>query len=98
VTSSSTGWTATLTIRRPDAASADRIGRALAPEAAREVPRSRARMSHPEPRTLRLEVEADDTGALRAAINAYLGWIRLALEAEGVARDAVGASSLQGRS
>jgi tRNA threonylcarbamoyladenosine modification (KEOPS) complex Pcc1 subunit len=84
-------WTAIITVHRPDGPSAQRIERALAPEAAREVPRSRARMRRPSEREIVLEVEADDTGALRAAINAYLGWVRLALEAEDVARESAGA-------
>jgi tRNA threonylcarbamoyladenosine modification (KEOPS) complex Pcc1 subunit len=38
-------------------------------------------------------VEANDTGALRAAVNAYLGWVRLALDAEEVARESTGAAA-----
>ena len=87
MTPSASGWNATITVRRPDPRSAERIERALAPEAAREVPRSRARMIRASERVVVLEVEADDTGALRAALNAYLGWIRLALEAEDVAQE-----------
>jgi tRNA threonylcarbamoyladenosine modification (KEOPS) complex Pcc1 subunit len=85
VTAGPPAWTARVTIARPDAASAERIARALAPEASREVPRSRATLSRPSARAIRLDVEANDTGALRAAINAYLGWVRLALAAEEVA-------------
>jgi len=80
-------WTATIVVRRPDRGSAERIERALAPEAAREVPRSHARLRRPSEREIVLDVEANDTGALRAAINAYLGWVRLALEAEAVAEE-----------
>lgn len=77
-------------IHRASARSGDLLERALGPEATREVPRSRATLARPDPRTIALEVFADDTGALRAALNAYLGWIRLALEAEGVAGRASG--------
>ena len=80
------GWTATIRIRRPDPTSAERLERSLAPEAGREVPRSRARLRRWSDREIVLEVETEDAGALRAAINAYLGWIRLAIESESVAR------------
>ncbi len=81
-------WKAELWVRRPDPASANRLERALRPEASREVPRSSATIDRPDPRSVRLEVVAADTGALRAAVNAYLGWVRLALEAERVAGSA----------
>ncbi|HEV2231627.1 MAG TPA: hypothetical protein VGS18_05530 [Thermoplasmata archaeon] len=35
-----------------------------------------------------MTIRAQDTGALRASLNAHLGWIRLALEAERVADSA----------
>ena len=82
-----TAWSATITVRRPDARSAGRIERALGPEVAREVPRSHARMRRASETEVALEIEAGDTGALRAAINAYLGWVRLALDAETVAEE-----------
>ena len=87
MTAGTGGWTARITVRRPDAGSAERIERALAPEASREVPRSHARMSRPSEREIALDVDADDTGALRAALNAYLGWVRLAFEAEEIAQE-----------
>ena len=78
-------WTASIRVHRPTPASAGHLERALRPEASREVPRSRARLTRPDDLTVHLEVEAEDCGALRAAINAYLGWVRLALDAERVA-------------
>ncbi len=81
-------WRAELTFTRPDRASADRLERVLAPEAAYEIPRARARLSRPGPTTVRLEVETIETGSMRAAMNAYLGWVRLAMEAERVAERA----------
>jgi tRNA threonylcarbamoyladenosine modification (KEOPS) complex Pcc1 subunit len=93
VSPSETAWIATITVRRPDPVSAKRIERALAPEAAREVPRSHARLRRPSEREIVLDVEANDTGALRAAVNAYLGWVRLALDAEEVARESTGAAA-----
>jgi tRNA threonylcarbamoyladenosine modification (KEOPS) complex Pcc1 subunit len=85
VTTEPSPWTAQIRVHRPDRESATHLERTLLPEAAREVPRSRATLSRPDDRTVLLEVEAQDTGALRAALNAYLGWVRLALETEGVA-------------
>jgi tRNA threonylcarbamoyladenosine modification (KEOPS) complex Pcc1 subunit len=82
-------WAATIRVRRPDRSAADHLARALLPEASREVPRSRAALSRPDDDLVTLEVTADDTGALRAAMNAYLGWVRLALDAEVVAERAV---------
>jgi tRNA threonylcarbamoyladenosine modification (KEOPS) complex Pcc1 subunit len=91
VTDPEAPWNAELWIRRPDPASASRLERALRPEASREVPRSSATIDRPDPRSVRLEVVAADTGALRAAVNAYLGWVRLALEAERIAARSPGA-------
>jgi tRNA threonylcarbamoyladenosine modification (KEOPS) complex Pcc1 subunit len=88
--SSAGGWSGSIELRRPDAASAERLLRALSPEAAREVPRARARLTRPEPGTVRLEVTAQDTGALRAAVNTYLGWLALTERTEQVARRARG--------
>lgn len=71
-------WTATLQVRRPDAAGADRLYRALSPEAEREVPRARSRLRRGPGPVVALEIGTQDTGALRAALNTYLGWIDLA--------------------
>jgi tRNA threonylcarbamoyladenosine modification (KEOPS) complex Pcc1 subunit len=79
-------WAGALTIRRPEAGAARRLAAVLGPEAAREVPRSTATLEQSDPVTLTLTLSADDTGALRAALNAYLGWIQLALGAEAIAR------------
>ena len=51
---------------------------ALVPEAAREVPRSRASVRRAGS-VVELRVDASDAGAMRAALNTYLGWIALAL-------------------
>jgi KEOPS complex subunit Pcc1 len=52
---------------------------ALAPEVKRQVGiRSKATLKAEE-QTLVLEIEADDTVALRAALNTYLRWINSAL-------------------
>ena len=81
----SDGWSASVRIERADPAELDRLARALAPEATREVPRASARVLRPAPRLLELAIEARDTGALRAALNTYLGWIALAAATESVA-------------
>ena len=75
-------WSASIVVRRPDPESIDRLARALGPEAAREVPRARAAIARPDGRTLELRIEARDTGALRAALNTYLGWVALATATE----------------
>ncbi len=87
-------WSARLTVLRPDSASADRLHRALAPEAAREVPRARALLGRPRPNVVELTIEARDTGALRAALNTYLGWVELALATERVAATPPGSEAL----
>ncbi len=81
----SEGWTARVRAHRPDAAAAERLSQVLGPEVEREIPRCRAVLNRPDPRTVEIEVTAAESGAIRAAMNAYLGWIRLALDAEGVA-------------
>ena len=79
-------WKAQIAIERPDRDSAARLERALLPESAREVPRSRASVGHPCETLVTIDVDADDAGALRAALNTYLGWVGLALGSESVAR------------
>jgi tRNA threonylcarbamoyladenosine modification (KEOPS) complex Pcc1 subunit len=71
-------WTGTIEIRAPSHERAEWLFRALGPEAEREVPRSRATLLRPQPDLVRIEIGARDTGALRAALNTYLGWIDLA--------------------
>lgn len=71
-------WSATIRVRRPDDAAADRLHRALAPEAEREVPRARSALALGPGQLVSLTVSASETGALRAALKTYLGWIDLA--------------------
>ena len=52
---------------------------ALFPEVGREIPRSRVEMTSGEGEVV-LNVEASDLGALRAALNSYLRWIRISEE------------------
>ena len=72
-------WTASVVVRPDGLATARWLAEALAPEAAREVPRARATLHQPSERALEIRIEAADAGAMRAALNTYLGWIDLAL-------------------
>ncbi len=63
---------------------AEIVRRALAPEAGREIPKTRVQVAG-RGKTLTLTIEADDAGALRAALNSYLRWAELAT---GVVREA----------
>jgi tRNA threonylcarbamoyladenosine modification (KEOPS) complex Pcc1 subunit len=83
-------WNARFTIPTGSAAAAERLLAALAPEAAREVPKATAVLGRPSPEVVTIDVRASDAGALRAAANTYLGWVDLALAADAVALRAVG--------
>jgi KEOPS complex subunit Pcc1 len=65
--------------------SAATLIQALSPEAGREVPRARASLKLDGANVV-LEVEADDAGALRAALNSYLRWAALAMDASKLAK------------
>jgi tRNA threonylcarbamoyladenosine modification (KEOPS) complex Pcc1 subunit len=75
-------WRASIRVRVADRASAVRLHAALSPEVAREVPRVTATVRWTGDGRLELVFVASETGALRAALNTYLGWIRLAEEVE----------------
>ncbi len=53
---------------------------ALKPESSRELPRAQARV-WTEKETLRLEIRAEDAVSLRAAVNSYLRWVKVAADA-----------------
>jgi tRNA threonylcarbamoyladenosine modification (KEOPS) complex Pcc1 subunit len=78
-------WTGRLRIELANAPRADRLARALAPEASREVPRARSAVARRGPRTVEIVVRARDTGALRAAVNTFLGWVQLEADTARVA-------------
>ncbi|HKS59978.1 MAG TPA: KEOPS complex subunit Pcc1 [Thermoplasmata archaeon] len=80
--SDKSGWTARVLIRAESGGAAERLAGALGPEAAREVPRAGAIVERPKPEIVRLRIRARDTGALRAALNTYLGWVALAAATE----------------
>ncbi|MDD1768691.1 MAG: hypothetical protein LUQ55_01755 [Methanomassiliicoccales archaeon] len=50
---------------------------AISPEVGREIPRTRVKISS-ESDQLVLDIEASDLAALRAALNSYLRWIKVA--------------------
>lgn len=52
---------------------------ALHPEVGREIPRTRVSLVPGEGEIV-LNIEATDLGALRAALNSYLRWIRISEE------------------
>jgi len=79
-------WTATVRIRVDDPAVRGWLEQALRPEAAREVPRAHAELRPGEDGSLDLSITARDSGAMRAALNTYLGWIHLSLATAQAAR------------
>ncbi len=79
-------WSATIVVRAPEDALASHLERALNPEAAREVPRSTAAVRRNPDGRVEIEIAARDSGAMRAALNTYLGWVHLAVAAARVAR------------
>ncbi len=70
---------AVVTFRGPEA---EVLRRSLAPEAGREIPRSRATVRG-EGDVAEIVLEADDSSALRAALNSYLRWAQVAIDVRG---------------
>ena len=79
-------WTASVHVRVDDPTVRDWLEQALRPEASREVPRAHAELSRGEGASLDLSITARDSGAMRAALNTYLGWIHLSLSTAQTAR------------
>jgi KEOPS complex subunit Pcc1 len=65
---------ATITFAGPEARL---VYESLRPEAGRDVPKARIRLRSERGR-MALTIEADDTSALRAAVNSYLRWADVA--------------------
>lgn len=65
---------AVITLEGP---SAEVVRRALLPEAGRDVPKARVAVSGGPGRVM-IAIDADDTSALRAAVNSYLRWADVA--------------------
>lgn len=57
---------------------ADLVEKVLAPESGREIPRTRASVVKEGEKTF-LRIEAEDTSALRAALNSFVRWGALAI-------------------
>ncbi|MGA9840389.1 MAG: KEOPS complex subunit Pcc1 [Thermoplasmata archaeon] len=72
-------WTAVVTVRTGSDRIAEMLERALRPESEREVPRARSELRRGPPDTVELAIFARDPGAMRAALNTYLGWVHLSL-------------------
>lgn len=60
---------------------------ALRPEASREIPRAAAKVRVEGGRLL-LEIISEDSASLRAAVNSYLRWVKVAAEAAGAGENA----------
>ncbi len=61
---------ATITLEGPEASV---VREALAPEAGRDVPKARVAISGDGKKVV-IRIDAEDTSALRAAVNSYLRW------------------------
>ncbi|MGA8303296.1 MAG: KEOPS complex subunit Pcc1 [Thermoplasmata archaeon] len=94
MTLGSPSWSAIVTVRIRDPRLAEMLERSLRPEAEREVPRARAGLTRPSPNTIELSIAARDSGAMRAALNTYLGWVHLSLA---TAHSATATSLREGR-
>ncbi len=70
---------ATITLEGPVASV---VRQALAPEAGRDVPKARVSVAGTG-RKVTITIEAEDTGALRAAVNSYLRWSDVAARVHG---------------
>ncbi|HTW56338.1 MAG TPA: KEOPS complex subunit Pcc1 [Thermoplasmata archaeon] len=85
--SSDARWTGRLEVELDSPSAAEWLAAALTPESTREVPRGGAAIERPTPRRVAVAIWARDAGAMRAALNTYLGWIDLALATARAARD-----------
>jgi tRNA threonylcarbamoyladenosine modification (KEOPS) complex Pcc1 subunit len=79
-------WVATIDIDRGTPMAAEHLVRTLAPEVQREVPRARSIVERKATTHVVITIRARDTGALRAGLNTYLGWLDLVEATEEVAR------------
>jgi tRNA threonylcarbamoyladenosine modification (KEOPS) complex Pcc1 subunit len=79
-------WNATITVSLRRSGEADWLISALSPEAAREVPRASATVGPVGTNAVAISIAARDAGAMRAALNTYLGWVALSLATAGAAR------------
>ena len=66
---------ATISIKKTEAA-ANVVARSLHPETQREIPRSEVKIKEDET-SVCIEITANDTSSLRAALNSYLRWMKI---------------------
>ncbi|HEV8359468.1 MAG TPA: KEOPS complex subunit Pcc1 [Candidatus Thermoplasmatota archaeon] len=66
-------------------AQADAVEAALLPELGDDVPGARSSLARAGS-SLTLDLQAEDAGALRAALNSYLRWAQTALDVHALAR------------
>jgi len=76
---------ARIVLELESAGQADAMEAALRPELGRDVPGSIATLVR-RAATVELALDAEDGGALRAALNSYLRWVDLALAMHDLAR------------
>ena len=55
------------------------VTRSLLPEMDRKIPRTKVNLKEDE-NAIRLEIQAQDVNALRAAINSYLRWMKVSID------------------
>lgn len=68
-------------IRMTDCGRSEFLARTLKPETVREIPRTKVEVDAEGDRLL-INVAAEDVNALRAALNSYIRWLKLALDTE----------------
>jgi tRNA threonylcarbamoyladenosine modification (KEOPS) complex Pcc1 subunit len=86
-------WSATVSVRCGNPQLVGWIEQSLRPEAAREVPRASAQLRTGPLDTVVITILAHDAGALRAALNTYLGWVELSLATARAAASTRGSGS-----
>jgi tRNA threonylcarbamoyladenosine modification (KEOPS) complex Pcc1 subunit len=90
-------WSATIRLQAGSVELGSWVEQALRPEAAREVPRSTAEIRREKDGGVTIEIRARDAGAMRAALNTYLGWIHLAVASERAGRAPVASAAAKCR-
>jgi KEOPS complex subunit Pcc1 len=58
---------------------ADVVAKSLLPEMDRKIPRTKVNLKEDE-NVIRIEIQAQDVSALRAAINSYLRWMKVSMD------------------
>ena len=66
-------------IRLADIDGLDILGKSISPEASRDMPRTKIKVEKVGDELV-VDIEAEDISSLRAALNSYLRWLKLAME------------------